>query len=133
MIYIYTDGGSRGNPGKSASAYIILNEKKEIIKKDSQYIGKTTNNVAEYAAIINSLRAAIELKEEEITLTSDSELIISQLTGKYRVKAEHLISYYNKVKELETRFKKIHYLHQERENKYITIADAMVNEVLDKS
>ena len=86
MIKIYTDGAARGNPGLAAVGYIIFRGDK-LIKKNVKYIGKSTNNIAEYRAVINALRIAP--KNKEITLYSDSKLIVNQITGKFKVKKEH--------------------------------------------
>jgi len=79
-ISIYTDGGSRGNPGNSAIGIIIIDSKK-IIYKHGEYIGKATNNKAEYTALIKALKKASELFHEEVSCFSDSELMIKQLNG----------------------------------------------------
>ncbi len=132
MLYLYTDGASRGNPGPGAVAFLAVSKHQAILHEFAEAIGLTTNNVAEYSAIIKALEYASELGEKEITVTSDSELVVSQLQGEYKVKAKHLFKFYDRVKDLETGFTKIVYRHVPRENTYITRCDTMVNEVLDK-
>jgi len=84
-VTLYTDGASRGNPGDAAWAYVIVREG-EIIASSAGYIGIATNNVAEYNAVINGLRAARAHTKEGLLVRSDSELVVRQLTGRYRIK-----------------------------------------------
>ena len=133
MLFIYTDGASRGNPGPSAIAFLALGEHQTLIKEHAETIANTTNNVAEYSAIITAMEYALDASEKEITITSDSELVISQLNNTYKVKAKHLFKYFDQVKELEKGFKKVIYKHAPRDNKYISRCDEMVNTVLDKN
>lgn len=129
-LEIYTDGGARGNPGPGATGIIIL-DKENIIKTHTKYLGKTTNNKAEYNAVIQALTIAKTLTKI-ITLHSDSELIVKQLKGEYQVKNEELKKLYEQVKKLEKEYEKISYKHERRNNKYITEADLLVNQTLDK-
>ncbi len=130
MIEIYTDGASRGNPGNSASSFLFVKSNK-VLFFSSEYIGEKTNNIAEYTAIINALKSAVKKRAKEIILTSDSELVISQITGSYKVKAEHLKKLHNEVIILSKKFKQIEFKHARRENKYIKIADKLCNMILD--
>ncbi len=132
MLHLYTDGASRGNPGKGAIAFMAVSEHQAILREHAEIIGETTNNVAEYQAIIHALEYALDSGEKEVTVTSDSLLVISQLNNTYKIKARHLFAYYGQVKELERHFKRAVYKHVPRENKYISQCDAMVNEVLDR-
>ena len=132
MLYLYTDGASRGNPGRSAIAFLAVSRHQAILKEYAEFLGETTNNVAEYSAIIKALEYASEAGEKEVTLTSDSMLVISQLNNTYKIKARHLFKFYDRVKDIETGFKKAVYRHAPRENKYISRCDAMVNEILDR-
>lgn len=132
MLYLYTDGASRGNPGNSAIAFLAVSEHQATLKEQAEIIGETTNNVAEYSAIIKALEYALDSGEKVVAVTSDSELVISQLQGKYKVKARHLFKFYDRVKDLETGFKKVVYRHAPRENKYISLCDKRVNEILDR-
>ena len=85
-MYLYTDGGSRGNPGPSGIGVIILDSRHKKVKEIFSYIGEATNNVAEYRAMIAGLEAALELKATELIIHTDSELMMRQLNGEYRVK-----------------------------------------------
>src|SRR5579859_411490 len=87
---LYTDGGSRGNPGKSASAYVICKTDGTVVEKSGQYIGVATNNQAEYTGFLRGLERARELGIDKVVLMSDSELVVSQMNGKYKVKNAEL-------------------------------------------
>ncbi len=130
-LRIYVDGASRGNPGPAAWAYLYLKNGK-IIKKKSGFIGKTTNNVAEYNAIINALKNAEDWSKLHIKLFSDSQLVIRQINGQYRVKKEHLAKLYEKVFQLLKKYKKVEFNHVNREDPFIQKCDAMCNECLNE-
>lgn len=128
-IEIYTDGASRGNPGKAGIGVIIYNTDGQVLKKDNESIGVTTNNVAEYKAVIRGLELALELGASGVKLYADSQLLVRQLSGEYRVKNEGLKPLYNKVKELTSNFKNFAAIHIPREeNKE---ADKLANMALD--
>jgi len=133
-IEIYTDGGSRGNPGKSAIGYIIQIPNKEIIKY-GEFIGITTNNVAEYTAILKALeKVTTEFSQEDlqnidIELKLDSELAQKQLLGIYKVKQDHLKPLVKQILEISKEFKSIKFIHIKRE--FNKEADKMVNIALN--
>ena len=135
-IIIYTDGGSRGNPGPAAIGVIFCNEKNQIIKKYSEFLGENlTNNEAEYQAVISALKKFKALfgkklaKNTEIELRSDSELLIKQLNGEYKILEPKIQLLFLEVWNLRLDFKKIKFKLISREkNKE---ADRLVNEVLD--
>jgi ribonuclease HI len=129
MMQLYTDGGSRGNPGPAAYGFLIYEGKKELCKEGKK-LGTTTNNVAEYKAIIEGLRSAMEISDS-VEVFSDSELVVKQLNGEYKVKKEHLKVLFGIVKSLERRFKEISYTHRPREHPMQKLADKLVNEALD--
>jgi ribonuclease HI len=104
QLYIYTDGASRGNPGEAGAGIIMLNEEGKVIKKAHRYLGNTTNNVAEYMALIIALKEALELKAEVIHLFSDSELIVRQIKGIYKVKDSKMRTLFNEAKKLLSKF-----------------------------
>jgi len=133
MIKIYTDGGSRGNPGKSAYAFLITEDEK-IVYKTAKFIGIKTNNEAEYNAIISALEwSENNHKSKEIKLFSDSELVIKQLNGEYKIKKSHLKDLNEKINNLiEKNNFKIKFINVRRENEFIIIADLLLNEELDK-
>ncbi|WP_028307571.1 ribonuclease HI family protein [Desulfitibacter alkalitolerans] len=128
-IKIYTDGASRGNPGKAAVGVIIYDLDGQILKKDNEYIGVTTNNVAEYKAVIRGLELAVGLGASGVKLYADSQLLVKQLSGEYRVKNEGLKPLYENVKALTRNFKNFAAIHIPREqNKE---ADKLANMALD--
>lgn len=127
---LYTDGGARGNPGPGGIG-IVLYQEKEIIYEGSKYIGKCTNNEAEYMALIAGLTVAQQKNIKEIESYLDSELIVKQLNKEYKVKNERLNLLYEKVISLVGSFDNVAFKHVKREkNKK---ADALVNEALDKN
>lgn len=130
LIKIYTDGGSRGNPGPSASGYVIYDANDKVIVRAANYIGITTNNQAEYISIKNALACAKKISGGEALVFMDSQLVINQLNGVYQVKNKDLWPIYESVKELAKNFKKIRFTHTPRE--FNKVADALVNESLDK-
>jgi ribonuclease HI len=132
MVEIYTDGASRGNPGKSACSFIFVEDKKVTLIK-AFYLGTATNNIAEYSAIIKALEEAKKSKLNEIKVTSDSKLIILQIRKEYKTKAKHLEELNKKVLAITKSFKKIEFENVERENKYVQLADKICNILLDNS
>ena len=132
MIYTNSDGGARGNPGPGAIG-VIVREDGKILTKYSAFVGKNvTNNIAEYEALIKALELASKCTKDEITCILDSELIVNQLLGKYRVKNEALRKLFCKIQELQENFNKIRYVCVSRWNKFQIIVDEMLNEELDK-
>lgn len=129
QLIIYTDGGARGNPGP-AGIGVVIKEGGKIVKEYGKYIGETTNNQAEYRALISALQSAKEMGGTEIDLNMDSELIVKQLKGEYRVRDAGLSPLYLQVHNLRAGFRKFFVTHIRREkNKE---ADGLVNEAIDK-
>lgn len=129
-LVIFSDGGARGNPGPAGVGVVIYNEKREIIAQISKYIGKTTNNQAEYRALIYGLEKAKKLGGRELKCYLDSELVVKQLNREYRVKDRDLEPLFIKIHNLTLAFKSISFNHVRREkNKE---ADSLVNKALDK-
>ena len=114
-LIIQTDGASRGNPGPSAIGVVIRDSKKTVVAKISRYIGKTTNNQAEYQAIIAALEKALELKASSIELRTDSQLVACQLNGTYKVKTASIAPLYHKACELLGQFNSAKVEHVPRE------------------
>ena len=134
-LIIYTDGGSRGNPGPGAAGAVIFNNKEELLKECSEYLGISTNNQAEYRAVILSLKKAKALfgkkiaKDIEIEIKSDSEFLVKQLNGEYKVLDKKIQPLFLETWNLRLDFKNVKFLLIPREeNKK---ADTLVNEVLD--
>ncbi len=103
-LIIYTDGSCRPNPGPAAIGVVIKNEQGEVKARISQDIGQATNNKAEYRAVIAGLEKAAQLGAEQVQIYLDSELVLKQLTGEYRVKKRELLPLYQKTKELLSKF-----------------------------
>jgi ribonuclease HI len=131
-VNAYSDGGARGNPGPAAAAFLILSEKGELLKLQSFFLGKRTNNQAEYEAIIAALEAAMQLGAEEILCHLDSQLVCRHLTGEYRVKNVDLRKLWGRVQDLKRCFKQVSYVSVPRTNKFIKQVDRLVNEKLNK-
>ena len=127
---INTDGGARGNPGPAAIGVVIKNEKGDVLFATGKYIGETTNNQAEYQAVVLALEKAHELGGTELHFNLDSELVVKQLKGEYKVKNQDLAVQFIKIWRLQQKFKKIEFQHVYREkNKE---ADTLVNTALDQ-
>ena len=127
---MYFDGACRGNPGISGIGVVIYNLKKEVYNL-SKYIGNNyTNNESEYISLYLGLIFLINNNIKEVTVYGDSLLVISQMTGKYKVKAENLKYYYDKCKELIINFNCINFVHILR--KYNTIADKLANDGINE-
>lgn len=132
MIYTNSDGGARGNPGPGAIG-IIVRKDREILIKYSAKIGKfVTNNVAEYEALIKALELASKYTDKELTCFLDSELVVKQLLGEYRVRNKKLLELFLKVQNLQENFEKIIYKHVSRWDKFQKIADELLNDELDR-
>lgn len=129
MVQLYTDGGSRGNPGEAAYAFLIFDRSKKLFECGKK-LGVTTNNVAEYTAVLEGLRKSKEYADK-VEVFSDSELVIKQLTGEYKTKKPHLKELYKKIKEQEKRFKEVRYSNRSREHGMQKQADELVNRTLD--
>jgi ribonuclease HI len=132
MIFTNSDGGSRGNPGLGAIG-IIVRDGEKIISRYSAKIGKfVTNNVAEYEALIKALEMAAKYTKDELTCFLDSELIVNQLLGKYRVRKPELLQLFLKMQKLQENFKAIKYKYVPREDKFQVLVDEILNEELDR-
>jgi ribonuclease HI len=131
-LMLYSDGGARGNPGPAAVAYLAITESGQVIKKESRFIGKHTNNQAEYEALIAALEFAKAIKIEEVVCYLDSELVGKQLKGEYSVKNPDLRKLWLKANSLKESFKKISFVNVRRTNHFIETADALVNKTLDE-
>ena len=128
---IYTDGGSRGNPGKAAISFTIYDDKGNKVSEESKFIGIATNNVAEYRALIDALKEASKYCKDKISCFSDSELLVRQLNGAYKVKAKHLKELFSELKAKEKMFKHVSYFHRPRTNPKIVRVDKLLNKKLD--
>jgi ribonuclease HI len=123
---LFTDGGSRGNPGPAASAYVLEAEDGTVLDARGEPIGVATNNVAEYRALVNGLAKATEFGVDELEVVSDSELLVKQMRGEYKIKNAALIdlSFEAKRQIGVVRYKAVRREHNE-------LADRLVNDALD--
>jgi ribonuclease HI len=124
-----TDGGARGNPGPAAYAYVLETEDGTVLAAHGEKIGVATNNVAEYRALVAGLAKAAELQLAELEVVSDSELLVKQMRGEYRVKNEALRELSLEAAQLARRIGKVTYTAVRREHN--ELADRLVNEALD--
>ena len=131
MIQTNSDGGARGNPGPAAIGIIVRDDEK-IIEKYSSKIGRATNNIAEYKALIKAIELASKHTNKELTCYLDSELIVKQLLGEYKVRDEKLLELFLIVQKLQENFSKIKYIHVSRWDEFQKIADKLLNKELDK-
>lgn len=127
---IYTDGGSRNNPGPSAFGVVITDDRGQVLKEYSRYLGEATNNQAEYEAVIFALQKAKQLKIKELEIRTDSELVGKQLLGKYKIKDPDLQPLFIKAWNLRLDYDKvdIKIIPREQNKK----ADKLVNQELDR-
>ena len=124
-----TDGGARGNPGPAAYAYVLEAEDGTVLDARGETIGVATNNVAEYRALIAGLEKAVELSIDELEVISDSELLVKQMQGEYRVKNEALRELNDEANFLEKKLGRVRYKAVRREHN--ELADKLVNDALD--
>ncbi|MDD5428650.1 MAG: ribonuclease HI family protein [Candidatus Omnitrophica bacterium] len=130
-FFLYADGGARGNPGPAGIGAVILDSNKKKIKELYKYIGETTNNNAEYNALISALEEACSLGADEVVVNLDSELIVKQLNGEYKVKSADIKPLFEKAIEALKKFRSFEIRHIDRsENKE---ADKLVNKAINLS
>jgi probable phosphoglycerate mutase len=128
---LFTDGGARGNPGPAAYGYVLETDDGTVLAARGEKIGVATNNVAEYRALIAGLAKAVELAVPEVEVVSDSELLVKQMTGVYRVKNETLRELSLEAAQLASRIDRVTYTAVRREHN--ELADRLVNEALDSA
>jgi len=129
-LIINTDGGSRGNPGPAAIGVVIKDGAGKVLFKIGKCIGNTTNNQAEYQAVVLAIEKAKEIGGTELEFKLDSELVVKQLNGEYKVKDAGLAQQFLKIFNARSKFKSVSFKHVRRELN--AEADAMVNEALDR-
>ena len=126
-----TDGGARGNPGPAAFGYVLETEDGTVLAAHGEAIGRATNNVAEYRALVAGLEKALELQVDEVEVVSDSELLVKQMQGEYKVKNEALQHLSLEATRLARQLGSVSYTAVRREHN--ELADRLVNEALDAS
>ena len=128
-LIIFTDGGARGNPGPAGIGVVIADENGKVISLHKKYIGGATNNVAEYRALVLALQTAAQMGAAHLQIRMDSELIVRQMQGKYKIKDAGLKILAAEVFQLINKFKNVEFSHVFREQN--KIADKLVNEAID--
>jgi ribonuclease HI len=128
---MWVDGGSRGNPGPAAVGYRIEDDAGEVLHEAGEAIGVATNNEAEYRALITALRRAAELGAREVEVRADSQLLMRQMTGAYRVKSPHLRELWQQAQQAAEGFERVRYVEVRRTEN--TDADRQVNLALDRA
>lgn len=130
-LHVYTDAAARGNPGPAAIGYSIYDERGNIVESDAKRIDRTTNNSAEYKALIWAMERASAHTDSDAVFYSDSQLMINQIRGDYRVRNPNLGALFDEVVRLRGRFKYTTFIHRPREDPRISKEDDKVDEVLD--
>jgi ribonuclease HI len=130
-LSLYSDGASRGNPGRAAYGFVIVNAQDVVLHEDGKTMGQTTNNAAEYMALFKGMEHAVLLGASELICYSDSQLMVRQMSGEYKVKQPHLKEYVEQLRVLEKRFDKVKYVWVERNTGYVARADQLCNFALD--
>ena len=128
---LFTDGGSRGNPGPAAYAFVLEAADGTVLDAQGEPIGVATNNVAEYSALVAGLERAAELGIDDLEVVSDSELLVKQMRGEYRVKNSALQELFLDASRLARKIHRIRYTAVRREHN--ELADSLVNEALDRA
>lgn len=136
-LIIYTDGASRGNPGPASYGFTIQDGKGRLLHEEGEYIGITTNNVAEYTAVLEALKYVSRIMNHEsreekrkVELYADSKLVAEQLSGRYKIKSPHLKPIILEIQRLAIELGGVIYSHVPRSQN--TIADKLANQALDK-
>lgn len=130
-LLIYSDGGSRGNPGPSAIGFVVCDGEDKVLTSQGNYIGIHTNNQSEYLALTEALKHALTYSKGRIHCFLDSELVVRQLNGEYEVRDSDLRKLFLEVKRLEKKFESVKYSYVPRNTGKLSIADKLVNKTLD--
>jgi ribonuclease HI len=128
-VIVYSDGGSRGNPGPSASGFVVMDSGENVLHEGGMYLGITTNNQAEYHGVRLGLEKALAMKAKTVDFRMDSLLIVNQMNGVYKIKNRDLWPIHERIRQLTKEFEKVTFTHVRRE--FNQLADGMVNKILD--
>ena len=131
MYCVYSDGGSRGNPGPSAYAIVVTKDGKTV-HEHAEFLGVHTNNYAEYRGLIAGISKALELGADEVEFVMDSQLVIRQMTGQYRVKSPDMLALHEDAKNLASMIPKVTFTNVRRSERLIPRADALLNAGMDR-
>lgn len=130
-VILYADGASRGNPGPAGAGFALIDEEEMVVFEGHLYLGETTNNQAEYSALIDGLERALKMGFESVEIRMDSELVVKQIRGEYKVKNEGLKPKFVKAKDLLSKFGAFKIGHVPREQN--KIADKLANKAIDET
>ena len=130
-LVIYSDGGSRGNPGPSAYAVVVTRDGK-VIHEHTEFLGTNTNNYAEYRGLIAGIGKALEMKDMDVEFVMDSELVIKQMRGEYKVKSPNIRKLHEDAKAMSSLIPNVKFTHVKRENPMVSRADALLNAEMDR-
>ncbi|MFP4656685.1 MAG: ribonuclease HI family protein [Candidatus Woesearchaeota archaeon] len=130
-VIVNCDGASRGNPGKASIGIVVWDVNRNVLDEHKEKIGVTTNNIAEYNSLLSALDIASDHTHGEVQVYMDSEVVIRQMKGEYRVKKPHLRKLYDEVKDKESMFMAVIYSNVPRDDRYQAEADRLANEALD--
>jgi ribonuclease HI len=128
-VIVYSDGGSRGNPGPSAAGFVVMNIQEDVLHEGGMYLGIATNNIAEYHGVRLGLEKALEMGVQTVDFRIDSLLVVNQMNGIYQIKNRELWPIHERIKELVVQFDKVTFSHVRRE--FNQLADGMVNKILN--
>lgn len=132
-VITHTDGASRGNPGPAGIGAIVFDSNGEKLTQDFRYIDETTNNEAEYRALILALDLAWEITQDTVECYMDSELVVKQLKGEYQVKSEKMAQFNQEVRQKAARFRRVTFTHVPREHPRQQLADKLANKAIDEA
>ena len=130
-VWLYIDGAARGNPGPAAAGFRILGASGDLLSQREKSLGKRTNNQAEYAALILGLEASHDYTRGRVSVGSDSELIVNQMKGEWKVRDPELRTLHANAKAKAKRFRQVSYHHYPRSHREITAVDQALNRLLD--
>lgn len=128
-VVIYSDGGSRGNPGPSAAGFVMFNNEQQVIAEGGEFLGEMNNNLAEYHGVRIGLEKALELGYKKVDFKVDSMLVVNQMKGFYKIKNRELWPVHEHIRSLMTHFDRVTFTHVNRQ--FNQLADGMVNKTLD--
>lgn len=129
QLIVYSDGGSRGNPGPSAAGFVIMDDREHVLHEGGMYLGITTNNIAEYHGVRLGLEKALSMGARAVDFRLDSLLVVNQMNGVYQIKNRELWPINERIRELVSKFDKVSFTHVNRE--FNQLADGMVNKILN--
>jgi len=137
-VQLFTDGGSRGNDkgegkGQGAGAWMIFDEKGNLVEKGAKFFGEATNNEAEYLALIEGLKLVLRYKPSKVCCFSDSLLLVNQMQGNFKIKKDQLKKMAIQAKKVAAYFRFIEYRHVPRSHPSIRMVDRMLNKILDQT